>query len=176
MDITNRDIEETKTLKEILRRIDEMEQDREESIYTKIYENQPFILSLMMAYEAELDEENIDDEQFGAMRDMLFMIYLFFEQKTNIQRAQVTEQAFIKQFQLNIEFMEYLSGEEDPDSQLALSEADLSKMHFISLYTAIVHIAHDYLSFQKMDDDSKAAIFLEMKTLIECLESCLVEK
>jgi len=176
MEIRNRDIQETETLKEILQRIDEMEQGGEESIYTKIYENQPFILSLMMAYENELDEGNIDDEQFEAMRDMLFMIYLFFEQKTNIQRAQVTEQAFVKQFQLNIEFMEYLSGEEDPDKQMELSEADLSKMHFISVYTAIMHIAHDYLSFQKLDDDSKAAIFLEMKTLIECLEACLVKK
>lgn len=176
MEIRNRDIEETEALKEILQRIDEIEVGGEEPIYTKIYENQPFILSLMMGYEAELDEGNIDEEQFEAMRDMLFMIYLFFEQKTNIQRAQVTDQAFVDRFQLNIEFIEYLSGEEDPDKQIALSEDDLAKIHYISLYTAIMHIAHDYLSFQKLDDEFKAAVFLEMKTLIECMEACLLEK
>jgi len=176
MDITNHDIEEIDILKTILKKIDEMKQGEEESVYTSIYENQPFILSMMMGYESNVDEEVLEEEQFNAIRDMLFIIFLFFEQKTDITRKQITEAEFTNQFQLNVDFLNYLEGEEDLDAKLELTESNLSKMRFKSLYTSITFISNEDKHFQRMDDEYKAATFLEMKTLIECMEANLLEE
>lgn len=176
MDITNHNIEEVEIIKTILQKIDEMQGGGEESVYTRIYENQPFILSMMMGYEANVDEGVLYEEQFNAIRDMLFMVFLFFEQKTDISRKQLTEAEFANQFQLNIDFLDYLSSEEDLDAKLELSESNLSKMRFKNLYTSLMFISNEDKHFQKMDDEYKSATFLEMKTLIECMEANLIEK
>lgn len=176
MDITNHDIEEIEILKTLLKKIDEMQQDGEESVYTRMYENQPFILSMMMGYESNVDEGVLAEEQFNSIRDMLFIIFLFFEQKTDITRKQITEAEFANQFNLNVDFLNYLEGEEDADAKLELTNSNLSKMRFKSLYTSIMFISNEDKHFQRMDDEYKTATFLEMKTLIECLEESLLEK
>lgn len=164
MDVTSQDNDELEILKTVLGKIDALEREGTESIYTRIYENQPLILSMMMMYEDNVDLGNLDEEQFNDIRDLLFIVFLFFEEKTNISKAEVTQEAFQEKLELNLNFVNYLVGE-DLESQAKLTVEDLEKMHFKSLYTTLTQMANDYNSFIKMDHNLRGAIFLEIKTL-----------
>ncbi len=170
----NEDNEELEVLQTVLSKIDKLEGEGKDSIFTSIYENQPLILSMMMQYEDHMDQGNLTEEAFNDINDLLFIIFLFFEHKTNISKAQVSQEAFQKKLELNLSFVNYLT-EEDQATQIELSEADLNKMHFKNLYLSLTQIADDCSSFQKLEHDFKAAIFLEMKTLIECMEATLLD-
>jgi len=172
MEVTKRDIEETKFIRELHKNIQNISQEDAYKVTERMRINQPFLVSLLMSFESEVTED-----QFDHLMEMFLLIFLFFEEKSNIRKAEITEDLFNKQYELNLQFMDYLDGEDDMDSQMDLGEMDLQKMHHKSLYTSIIFLTDESNCFDGVkDEDLKNGVFVISKALIECMETNLLEK
>jgi len=169
MEITDRILEETEFIKKLHSKVQNIGQNEAFAITDRIRKNQPFLIALLMSFESDVNED-----QFDHLMEMFYVIYLFFEEKTNIKKTEITEEIFENQYELNLQFIEYLDGEESQESQLELGASDLSRMHFKSLYTSMIFLTDENEYFGSKDEELKEGTLTIMKALIECMEANLL--
>lgn len=170
MEITDRILEETELIKELVKSVHEADEKEALDLTERMRKNQPFIVELLMAASSEVTEEQFED-----ILELYCVTYMFFEQKTNIKKATITEEIFSKQYELNLQFIDYFSEEETEEDQMELGALDLSRMHYKSLYTSMIYLMDGFDSFESKDEELKGGILLIMKSLIECMEANLLD-
>jgi hypothetical protein len=171
MEITQKDINETRFVGELIKKINTIDLTEASNVSDRIVKNQPFIMSLLIGYKFDVEEDQLND-----VMKMLFIIYLYFENKTNIGAKKIGPKEFEKYEKRNIQFLKYFSGEQNNKSQLEVNKQYLSNLKCKSLFTGILAMANTQISLKKMNSELKGIIVMGMKTLIDCLESNLLEK
>ncbi len=170
MEISVRLAEETLFIKELHTKVQEVEQHEAQILTDRMRKNQPFLVAMLMSFEPK-----VNDEQFDYLLEMFCIIYLFFEEKTNIEKIAITDAMYDEKYETNLQFAEYLDGEENEENQLELGALNLENMHFKSLYTAMIFLSDESKCFEN-DEELQDGILLILKALIECLESYLLNE
>ena len=171
MDITKRDIVETEFVEALIKKVDKIRSTEASEISDRIVKNQPFIMSMLIGYKFDVKEEELND-----IMKMLFVIYLYFEKKTDVNKKQINSKEFEKYEKRNIQFLKYFSGESIKGNQLETNDQYLSNLNYKSLFTGILFMSNTQIGLKKMKSETKGIVVLGMKTLIDCLEANLLEK
>lgn len=171
MKLTPRDLEETKLVAALLKKVKQLDLTEVESISARMVEHQPYMMSLLLGYRFDVEKDQLDD----VMR-MLFLIYLFFERKTEIKKKQIDAEEFRKHQSKNGHYLKYLEGTKGRKAIAKINEEYLAHLRYISLFTGVIDLAQTQVSFQRIDPEVKGIVVLGMKTLIDCLEANLPER
>lgn len=165
-----RDIDEAQIVRELIKKVGNIELQEASEISDRIAANQPFIMSLLMGYTFDVEGDQLDD-----IMKMLFVIYLFFESHTETNRKQIDVIEFEYHQRQNVKFLKYFSGEETLGSQLEANKQYLYSLKFKALFAGILVMSNTQMSFKRMSGELKGIIVLGMKTLVDCLEANLVD-
>jgi len=171
MEITKREILETEFVGALIKEVDKIGLKEASEISDRIVKNQPFIMSLLIGYKFDIEEEQLND-----IMKMLFVIYLYFERKTDISKNQINAKEFKRFEKTNTQFLKYFSGESTRERQLETNEQYLSNLNYKSLFTGVLFMSNTQIGLKKMNAETKGIVILGMKTLIDCLEAKLSEK
>lgn len=171
MEITKKDIVETEFVGELIEKVDKIGLTEASDISDRIVKNQPFIMSMLIGYKFDVKEDELND-----IMKMLFVIYLYFEKKTNVSKKQINSREFKKYEKRNVQFLKYFSGESIKENQLDTNDKYLSNLNYKSLFTGILFMSNTQKGLKNMKSETKGIVVLGMKTLIDCLEANLLEK
>lgn len=148
MNITKRDIAETQFVGRLIQQVDNIGFGEANNISGRIVENQPFIMSLLIGYKFDVKKEQLD----GIMK-MLFVIYLFFEQKADVKKRKIGPIEFEETQKRNVQFLKYFSGENSNKGQIEANKQYLSNLRFKSLFTGIIAMSKNKNSLNKLNAD-----------------------
>jgi len=170
MKTTERDLNETKYIGKLMNQLEHITPKEVSEISDRIGRDQPFIISLLLGYRHDVKNEHLND-----ILKILFLIFLFFENKTNIKKKKVSSEEYDIILKRNFRFLEYYDGEPSESGQMELNEQYISHLRFRSLFVTIITIMNQKPSLKTMDDGLRGNIVIGMKTLIDCLESSLLD-
>ena len=171
MKITKKDITETHIVGELIKKVEKIDLQEANNISERIVKNQPFIMSLLIGYKFDVKEEALND-----IMKMLFVIYLYFEKKTEINKKQINSREFEKCQNQNIQFLKYFSGEQNSNDKLETNKQYLANLKCKNLFTGILVMSNTQKDFKRINRELKGIILIGMKTLIDCLELNLLKK
>jgi hypothetical protein len=174
MEITDKDVNDTRIVQKLIAKVENGDLLEVSEISDRIVKNQPFIMSLLIGYKFDLEEEV--EEALGEVMQMLFVIYLFFEESTKINKKQVSAREFEKAQNRNMKFLKYFSGEQSDKDRLEANRQFLASLRCKSLLAGILAMSNTQVGLNKLSGELKGIILIGMKTLIDCLESNLLEK
>ena len=171
MDIKQRDFNELNIVKKLIKKVENLDLIEASNLSERIVKNQPFIMSLLIGYKFDVKEEELED-----IMKMLFVTYLFFEESTEINKKQIDSKIFEERQTLNVKFLKYFSEDQNDENKSETNKHYLSNLRYKSLFTGLLLMSNTQKYFKSMDGELKGIIMVGMKTLIDCLESCLPEK
>jgi len=153
-----------------MKEIDNVDLIEASKISERIVKKQPFIMSLLIGYKFDVKEEQLNE-----IMKMLFIIFLFFEKQTKIDKYQINPIDFESHQKKNIKFLKYFSTEPNKETQVKSNELYLSNLRFKSLFTGILMMSNTSVNFRTLSPELRGIIIIGMKTLIDCLETNLLE-
>ena len=171
MKITQKDINEIRIIEELIKKVENIGLAEASGISERIVKNQPFIMSLLIGYKFDVEEDQLND-----IMKMLFVIYLYYEKYGKVNKKQINSREFEKFQSRNIQFLKYFSGEQNAENELETNKQYLSNLRNKSLFTGILLMSNTQKSFKRMKEETRGIILIGMKTLIDCLESNLLDK
>ena len=176
MDILQRDMDEAEFVGDLIHLVNMMEQKEIKDVIDRMTKNQPFILSILLSYEPHFKKANLDE-----MMKMFLVIYLFFEEKTDIGKKPIDEAAYKACKEKNRQFVKYFAGEQGFENQLQTSRLYLSNLRFKSLFAGMIKMSNVQYDLEELElteePDSKFPwiSIIATKALIDCLELNLLE-
>ena len=165
MQISEKDFEEASRISSIVQLIDKMDTSYVDTESTIVYKKQPFLLSLLLGYTMDLERDELDE-----IMKVIFMIWEYFKDNTNIQKHKVTEQQFEKIQLRNIHMLKYFEGETDQFEQNKILESDIGHLSSKALLTLVLFRFNEREVLVRMNIKTKGIILIGMKTLIECFD------
>jgi hypothetical protein len=164
MDFSSKDFTEIKDLRQILEKIDGNPKNHFSQIIDELYQFQPFLLSLIMGYQPDLNQN-----EFEEVTQVYSIIWEFFKEKKNIKKKKLTINRFEELEKNNIHFFRYLELSDRKDKDFAVTN-DLQNQASKGLLTVILHRFISRPIFLGMNKDHKAIILVGLKSTIEGLE------
>ncbi len=165
MNITEQDKLDIEKINSIFKRIEMNDSGYFNTTAEEMYEYQPFMLELLVAYQSL-----IDIDTFNEMSTIIFLIWEFFSDRKKIRKIKLTEQRFEAMLKRNVDLLKYLEDETNEDERLFVTASDLETLKEKVLFTTI-HYKFDNQQYLKaMDWDTKGTLLIGMKSLIQCLE------
>lgn len=162
---------EAQLVADLIKQVDNIGIKSANDLSDRIAEYQPFMMSLILGYTQDVEPEFMDD-----IIKMFFVVFLFFEKKTNIKKKKIDLSDFEIFQEKNFQFLNYLSGEKAKGNRMDVNSQNLSNIKFKSLFTGILFLAKNQPRFKKMNPELQGVVILGMKILIECLEWNLLDK
>ncbi len=163
--LTKKDFEETKIVADIIKQLDKADAMYADAESDKIYEQQPFIISLILGYRLDLNKNELDQ-----IVKMFFVIWKYFKGRNKFQRKKITEQQYDRILKKNMDLLKFSEREKDQEKKLALFNAELSNLEAKALLAAIPLIFDTQPALKNMQTNLKARISLGMLSIIECFE------
>ena len=170
MQITEKDNSEINRVSKILLFVDKMDLKYAERESDEIFRKQPFILSLILGYRFDLNQEG-----YGEVIKLLYMIWEYFKVFEKIGSRQVTEEQYERITARNLQMLKYYVGEPGEAEKSALVESDLNHLDSKTIWTAVIFRFKNNETLLNLKEEIKAAVLIGTKTLIECLEETLRE-
>ena len=165
MDITQKDLDETSEMAELLKKIDNIDENYVNRVSDEIFQRQPFFLSVFLGYRHDVSPEELDE-----IMKMYFLIWEYFRRHKNVQTKQITQTDFEKIQRRNIQMLHYADGELDQKAKAQVYTSDLQNLRSKALLTAILFMNNNRPVLLNMDPEKKATIYVGTKTFIECFE------
>ncbi|SEG50895.1 hypothetical protein [Algoriphagus boritolerans] len=164
MDFSNKDFTEIKDLKQILEKIDANPKKYLDEIIDELYQYQPFILSLIMGYQPDLNQS-----EFEEVAQVYLIIWEFFKGKNNVKKKKLTINRYEEIEKNNIHFFRYLELSDKKDRDFA-STNDLQNQASKALLAVIFQRFTSRPILLGMNQDHRAIILVGLKSTIEGLE------
>lgn len=164
--LTKKDFKETKIVADIIKQLDKADAKYADAESDKIYEQQPFIISLILGYRLDQNQKELDQ-----IVKMLFVIWNFFKGRGKFPRKKITEQQYDRILEKNIKMLQDSEREKDPEKKLEIYNSELSKIESKALFAAIYLLFDTEPALIKMRTEMKGIIMLGMVSLIECFEA-----
>lgn len=156
---------ETKEISHLLKKIDSIDKQYIDTITDEIYQSQPFLLSLLLGYQHDL-ELNVVDE----IMKVYFIIWEYFKDKKNVRIKKITKEQFENSEKKNIDFFNYLEKSEGKDKDYAIA-SDLEHQQSKALLTAIFYRFNTRPVLVAMNDYHKGIIIIGVKSIMDCFEA-----
>ncbi len=134
-------------------------------ISERMLKNQPFMMSLLIGYKFDVEEEALND-----IMKIIFVIYLYFERLKKTNKKQLNSFEFEICQSKNLQFLNYFSGEENDKNKIKINKKYLSNLRSKSLFTGVLVMATTQNGFKRMNGELRGIVLIGMKTLIDCLE------
>jgi len=160
------DVIENEKVGALIRKLNDIDGDYLNSELEVILEKQPFIISLLLGYRSDFNENELED-----IARVLFLIWEFFKDSNNCMSKQIHAQQFEKVQERNISMLRYLDGVNTDEEQSYVTRSDLSHLKSKALLTGVMFQFDHLQSLTKMGINEKGMLIIGMKSLIECFET-----
>lgn len=164
MQFTKTDFEETSQVAEIIKFCDAADLKTLEQVADEIYRYQPFVISIFLGF-----KDDVDIYQHDELLRILLIIWLFFQNRKNVKRAQITEKQFEARQRKNAAFLKYLDGEPKQVQEQATAD-NLGALKSKALFTVFLFKLKEGPALKKLDPELSGIILVGMKSLIESFE------
>ncbi len=151
--------------KELLNKIDEIDENYVNHIGDEIFQHQPFVLSVLLSYRLNTKVEELDD-----LMKVYFVMWEYFKHKERVKQVQITEGQFQEQQLRNIHFFKYLEGETDEVEKKKIISGNLEQLDAKDLLTAIFFWFKSRPALANMNKETQASTLISLKTFVECFE------
>jgi hypothetical protein len=165
MIISEKDIDDTTRVGEIIKKINNISDDYARSESDVIFQQQPFLISLVLGHQNDLSAGEIEE-----LTKLLFIIWEYFKHNGNIRRVKVTELQFEKIQLRNMYLLKYLEGEPGQKEKTEVITSDLEHLNSKALLTGIFLRFNTQEALIKMKTETKGILLIGMKSLVECFE------
>lgn len=166
MEITQKDINETAMLTELMRKINIMGAEYINSVSAEIFNLQPFFLTVLLGYRFDVTEKELDE-----IMTIYFLIWEYFKINKTLPIKKITEVDFEKTQIRNIQMLKYSEGESSNDDRMKVYSNDLKYLKSKSLLGAIIYKFNNSPILIKMNETKKNIILIGIKSFIECFET-----
>ena len=160
------DFIENKEVSALVRKVCEIDADYLNTESDVIAKKQPFIISLLLGYQIDLKEDQLDD-----ILRVLLLIWEFFKDKQQYSGKQIQAAQFDKIQDRNAEMLKYMDAAENWEEQTFITRSDLSKLKSKALFSGVMFLLNHLQSLARMNMYEKGIILVGMKSLIECFEA-----
>ena len=164
MDFSSKDFTEIKELRQILEKIDANPKKHLSQIIDELYQFQPFLLSLIMGFRPDLNQDEFDE-----VSQVYSIIWEFFKGKKNIKKKKLTVNRFEELQKNNIHFFRYLELSNRKEKDFAITN-DIQNQANNALLTVIFHRFLTSPILLGMNENHRAIILIGVKSTIEGLE------
>ena len=165
MEITEEDKQESLRISQIITKIDKIEEDYFKVEMDMIFNQQPFLISLIMGYSLDLKPEELEE-----MMKITFIIREYFKDNEKIKRNKVTEKQFEKINKKNIHFLKSLEGEVGQVNKSKMIASDLSHLNSKALLAGIILRFNSQYALKKISIKIKGILLVGIMSLIESFE------
>lgn len=165
MIISEEDKKESQQVGQLIKKIeliDEKYVNRESDI---IYQKQPFLISLMLGYRFDLKELELEE-----IMKIIFLIWEFFKNNSQIQQTKVSESQFMKIEKRNIYMLKYFEGEQGKNAKMEFISNNLENLKSKSLFAGIIFQFNEKTALLNMKNETRGIVLVGLKSLIECFE------
>jgi hypothetical protein len=170
MQISEKDFGEIDRVSKIILFVDEMDIKYAERESDVIFRKQPFIISLILGYSFDLNQE-----EHGEVIKVLYIIWEYFKVFKKIGSKKVTEEQYERITARNLQMLKNYVGEPGEAEKSAVIESDLSHLDSKTIWTAVIFRFKTNKTLLNLNEEIKGAVLIGMKTLIECLEEIVKE-
>jgi len=168
--LSGKDFKETDEIGKLLKKIDTVDEQYITSAYENIEQYQPFMLSLLLGYQHDINIKELDE-----IIKLYLIIWEFFKDKKNITKIKLTEIQFEETQNRNIEFFKYLGGEKSKRDFINTTSLDLENIRSKALLTGILFRFDTTTVLSNIKGDLKGIVLIGIKSLIECFEIIVSE-
>ena len=165
MEITEKDKRETLRIDQIITKIDKIDEDYIKKEMDIIFNQQPFLISLIMGYSLDLKPEELEE-----MMKITLIIWEYFKEKEKIKKKKVTENKFETIQKRNIHLIKYFEGEVGKADKSKLLESDLSHLSSKALLAGIFLRFNTQYALTRIKTETRGILLIGIKSLIESLE------
>lgn len=159
------DFIENKEVSDLVRKVCEIDADYVNTESDVIAKKQPFIISLLLGYQIDLQEDQLDD-----ILRVLLLIWEFFKDKKQYSGKQIQAALFDRIQNRNAEMLKYMDGAESREEQTFITRSDLYNLKSKALFSGVMFLFDHLQSLARMSMYEKGIILVGMKSLIECFE------
>lgn len=132
MIISGNDKEDIVKVSEIIVKINNIDADNANSELDVIFQQQPFLISLILGYKIDLKSEEVEE-----MMRIIFIIWEYFKQNEIVRQVKIT-QSLLEKVQLrNMHLLKYLEGEPGKEKKSEIIASDLGHLNSKALLTGI---------------------------------------
>ena len=111
--LSGKDFSETDEIGKLLKKIDSVDEQYISSTYEEMQQFQPFLLSLLLGYQDDLNTIELNE-----IIKVYLIIWEFFKEKRNIKKRQLTTIQFEEVQKRNIGFFQYLDAEKSEEDYI----------------------------------------------------------
>lgn len=132
-------------------------------IINDINKHQPFMLSMLMGYQLDLNAD-----QFDGVTQMIFVMWEYFKDKKNAKKVQISLEQYERHQAKQIQFFKYLEGVTKQKNIKDTTALDLGHLKSKALYAYMVgsFIGSEFA----VNTALKGILLIGMRSLIDCFE------
>jgi hypothetical protein len=150
----------------LLKQCDTIESKEANLLYDEIYEEQPFLLSVLLGYRFDVSVFELEE-----IIKLYFLIWKYFKIIKPGKRPRITESDFTKIERRNIQMLTYADGETNETDKQEIYGADIQHIKSKALLTAILFRWNERPNLQQMNTAAKGTVLIGVKSFIDCFES-----
>lgn len=146
-------------------KINNIDADYANSESDVIFQQQPFLISLVLGYKIDLKAEELEE-----MTKIIFIIWEYFKQNEIVRQVKITQPLFEKVQLRNMHLLKYLKGEPGHEKKSKIIASDLGHLNSKALLTEIFLRFNTQDALINMKAETKGILLIGMKSLVECFE------
>lgn len=159
---------ETLRVSQLLEKIESMDRVYLNKESDVIYQQQPFVISLLLGYRVDLKELELEE-----MTKVILLIWEFFKNEQRIKQIKISESQFERIQRRNIYMLKYFDGEIGEEAKMKLVSSDFENLRSKSLITGVFAQFDQKAAFLDMKEETRVIVIVGLKTLIECFEEII---
>lgn len=169
--LSGKDFSETDEIEKLLKKIDSVDEQYISSTYEEMQQFQPFLLSLLLGYQDDLNTIELNE-----IIKVYLIIWEFFKEKRNIKKRKLTTIQFEEVQKRNIGFFQYLDAEKSEEDFINTISIDLQTIKSKALIAGILFRFDTTPVLSNLKSDLKGMVLIGIKSLIECFEEIVNEQ
>ncbi|WPV67105.1 hypothetical protein [Chitinophaga sp. LS1] len=144
--------------------------DYANNITDELFRYQPFILSTIMGYKMDVPMEDLPD-----LINLYVLIWLFYRDKKNVRKVQITEQQYSKQESRFVEMLKKYETNISTAAKNKMIDDDLNSFYSKSLYAMLVSECRENKILHRLNRESGGAVYAGYITLIKCFDEIIAK-
>jgi hypothetical protein len=144
--------------------------DYANNITNELFRYQPFILSTIMGYKMDVAMEDLPD-----LINLYVLIWLFYRDKKNVRKVQITEQQYSKQESRFVAMLKKYETTISTAAKNKMIDDDLNSFSSKSLYATLVSECRENEILDRLNRESGGAVYAGYITLIKCFDEIIAK-
>ncbi len=176
MIIKEKDIKESEVIRQLIRKIDKIDENYVNAEIDVIFQKQPFLISLTLGYKLDLKEKELEETELEEIMKVIFLIWEYYKNYKQVGKIKISESQFDRIQQKNINMLKYFEGVQGENTKLDLVASDLDHLNSNALLAGILYQFNNKKPLINMNNLVKGQILIGMKCLVESFEEVIKGK